>query len=162
MDGDRDELAAFLQSRGIDCADAQVSLVRMTGGAGPLLGPKAVLSTPSGALLKKSASEMPDSDEVELLFEPVPCAEAAPLFVALVGKRRLRRLHRKNGCDTARDDLLEMVPVFYLKSAEYDLACKHRWRNGEQPGDPGAGGSHQAGSENDASSSSSSSESDRV
>ena len=63
-----------------------------------------------------------------------------PFYIAIVGKGRLRRLHRKGGCGTAARDLREMLPVFELQDAVYDSACKHCWRNGENPGEDAGDG----------------------
>ena len=63
-------------------------------------------------------------------------ADNPPFYIAVVGKRRLRRLHRRGGCGTDPDDLHEMVPVYELQEAEFDVACKHCWRNGKQPQNP--------------------------
>ncbi|CAE7460097.1 unnamed protein product [Symbiodinium sp. CCMP2592] len=49
------------------------------------------------------------------------------------------------------DDLHEMVLVYELQDAEYDVACKHCWRNGEQPQNPTHGASDASGSDEDAS-----------
>ena len=87
-------------------------------------------------------------------------AEAAPPFyVAVVGKPRLRRLHRKGGCGTDPNDLHIMEPVFELETAAYDVACKHCWRNGRCPEDPSSVSSAQSGSDSDGEGDSSSSES---
>ena len=55
-------------------------------------------------------------------------------------------------------DLHEMVPVYELQEAEYDVACKHCWRNGKQPQDPTREASDASGSDEDDESSSSESE----
>ena len=53
---------------------------------------------------------------------------------------------------------VEMVPVYELQEAEYDVACKHCWRNGKQPQDPTREASDASGSDEDDESSSSESE----
>ena len=62
-------------------------------------------------------------------------SEEAPYHIAVVGKKRSRRLHRKGGCGTVPGDLREMIPPLHLRGAEYGLACKHCWRRGNAPDD---------------------------
>ena len=93
------------------------------------------------------ADSMPVAGEAEDVKDEAP----PPYFIAVVGKRRLRRLHRHGGCGTVPADLRETIALQSLQDAVYDLACKHCWRKGSKPGDP----SSDSGSGDDSSSSSS-------
>ena len=42
-----------------------------------------------------------------------------PVFVAMVGKKQLRRLHHREGCGAAFAELREMIPLEDLQGAEY-------------------------------------------
>lgn len=72
--------------------------------------------------------QVPDSAE--------PAVEADdvgdnPYFVTIVGKRRLRRLHRTGGCGVTMVAVNEAEPVWHLRGLAFDLACRHCWRPGE-------------------------------
>ena len=60
-----------------------------------------------------------------------PGAECAPYFVTVVGKKKLRRLHRSGGCGVGSIEVLEWEFVWQLKGAKYDLACRHCWKAGD-------------------------------
>ena len=60
---------------------------------------------------------------------------AEPFFIAIVGHRRLRRLHRSGGCPAAPRELREVEYLQSLEGAVYDFACKHCWRGGAEPGE---------------------------
>ena len=67
-----------------------------------------------------------ESVEPEAVAEE-PDAELAPYFVMVVGKKRLRRLHRQGGCGVSLMEVQESEPVWRLKGTSYDLACRgHR------------------------------------
>eukprot|EP00439_Symbiodinium_sp_Y106_P081707 s1379_g20.t2 len=51
----------------------------------------------------------------------------------VVGKNRLRRLHRRGGCGATPADLRDMIPLENLQGIECRVACKHYWRSGAQP-----------------------------
>ena len=55
----------------------------------------------------------------------------SPFFVTVVGKKRLRRLHRRGGCGVSVLEVQESEPVWDLKGLVYNLACQHCWRPGE-------------------------------
>lgn len=80
--------------------------------------------------------------------------ETPPFFISIVGKRRLRRLHKSGGCPTSAAELREMIPLWSLEGCEYHFACKHCWRHGSQPG--GSPSSDSSSSENSCEESSSS------
>ena len=103
-----------------------------------------VSATPALPPALEPADSMPVAGEAEDEAPP-------PYFIAVVGKRQLRRLHRHGGCGTVPADLREMIALQSLQDPVYDLACKHCWRKGSKPGDP----SSDSGSGDDSSSSSS-------
>ena len=49
----------------------------------------------------------------------------SPYFVTVVGKKRLRRLHRRGGCGVSMLEVQESEPVSDLKGLAYNLACQH-------------------------------------
>ena len=55
----------------------------------------------------------------------------SPFFITVVGKQRLRRLHRRGGCGVSVLEVQESEPVWDLKGLVYNLACQHCWRPGE-------------------------------
>ena len=64
--------------------------------------------------------------------EEVDDAESpSPYFVTVVGKKRLRRLHRRGGCGVSMLEVQESEPVWDLKGIMYNLAFQHCWRPGE-------------------------------
>ena len=79
-----------------------------------------------------------------LVPAPSVCAEAvetvedvddadlhSPFFDTVVGKKRLRRLHRRGGCGVSVLEVQESEPVWDLKGLVCNLACQHCWRPGE-------------------------------
>ena len=81
----------------------------------------------------------------------------SPYFIAIVGKKRLRRLHRRGGCGTDPAELHEVEWVETLQGAVYDYSCKHCWRKEACPTDIHACEASPSSSENSSSNSSSSS-----
>ena len=87
-------------------------------------------------LLPASVAELPDlSPAVSAAPEQGCDCLDAPYFIAIVGKKRLRRLHRRGGCGTDPADLHEVEWVENLQGAVYDYSCKHCWRNEAGPPD---------------------------
>ena len=78
---------------------------------------------------------VPAPEKVEAFTIPEVLEEEpepdSPYFIAIVGKQRLRRLHRRDGCGVSRLVVREAEPVWTLRGVVYDLACKHCWRPGE-------------------------------
>ena len=78
---------------------------------------------------------VPTPEKVEALTIPEVIEEEpepeSPYFITIVGKQRLRRLHRRDGCGVSRLVVREAEPVWTLKGVVYDLACNHCWRPGE-------------------------------
>ncbi|CAE7027742.1 unnamed protein product [Symbiodinium natans] len=145
------ELSAFLSEQGFEQAELvelrerlHLDLSRLPD-VDPVLGELNAAAMPPVSALGESAGA---ERAVESGEDPAPA-----YFIAVVGKRRLRRLHRQGGCGTVPADLLEMLPLQSLKNAVYDLACKHCWPRGAKPGDS----SSDTGSGDDSSSSSSAS-----
>ena len=160
LNGGLEDLPSFLQERG--CGERLVQIqsqaLQLRSCLRVCLGPQHV--RPNSA----SAAEAPEMVAVDARA-PMPAVlqaraeELPPFYIAIVGKGRLRRLHRKGGCGTATRDLREMLPVFELQDAVYDSACKHCWRNGENPGEDagdGAASSDSHGSDSSSCGSSSS------
>ena len=81
----------------------------------------------------------------------------SPYFIAIVGKKRLRRLHRRGGCGTDPAELHEVEWVETLQGAVYDYSCKHCWRKEACPTDIHACEASSSSSESSSSNSSSSS-----
>ena len=80
-----------------------------------------------------------------------------PYFIAIVGKKRLRRLHRRGGCGTDPAELHEVEWVETLQGAVYDFSCKHCWRKEACPTDIHACEANSSSRESSSSNSSSSS-----
>ena len=140
VNGGLDDLAVFLKDRGVDCAasSAQLALLQLDPDAGVRLGAE-LAGRGDGCLAARQLAPVVFGErslEVTAVAELCEEADNPPFYIAVVGKRRLRRLHRRGGCGTDPDDLHEMVPVYELQEAEYDVACKHCWRNGKQPHNP--------------------------
>ena len=51
--------------------------------------------------------------------EEPPTGGDAPYFIAVVGKSRVRRLHRQGGCGASTLGVQEMLPVFDISAAVY-------------------------------------------
>ena len=49
-------------------------------------------------------------------------------YVSVLGKRSLRRLHRKGGCGTKPEDLIKCEFYETLEGVEFDAECKHCFR----------------------------------
>ena len=80
-----------------------------------------------------------------------------PYFIAIVGKKLLRRLHRRGGCGTDPAELHEVEWVETLQGAVYDYSCKHCWRKEACPTDIHACEASSSSSESSSSNSSSNS-----
>ena len=65
-------------------------------------------------------------------LEPEDVVQVSPYFVTVVGSKRLRRLHRRDGCGVSVIDVQNFENVWSLKGLSYDLACKHCWKAGEE------------------------------
>ena len=68
---------------------------------------------------------VPAPEKVEALTIPEVIEEEpepeSPYFITIVGKQRLRRLHRRDGCGVSRLVVREAEPVWTLKGVVYDL-----------------------------------------
>ena len=134
-----EELLAFLRKQGLDIAE-QTDFNSCCNWIS--FGWLPCKSAMGSSLEPCPLPEPPDDGAVASDQGSDPC----PYFIAVVGGRKLRRLHRQGGCGTR-----EMIPLQSLEDAVYDFACKRCWRKGSQPGDS----SSASGSSCDTSSSSS-------
>ena len=102
-----------------------------------LMIPSAVIAaarvTADASLVKSLDETPPERQEVNDVL--VDAADSAPFFLAVLGKRRLLRLHKAGGCPATPSELREVIPLWSLDGAEYHFACKHCWRKGSQPVD---------------------------
>ena len=59
--------------------------------------------------------------------EPAPVQESKgyKFYVSVLGKRSLRRLHRKGGCGTKPEDLIRCEFYETIEGVEFDAECKH-------------------------------------
>ena len=146
--GGLEDLPEFLSARGVrQCvAASQKDLLQLPRKwhQGPLP------PTPEAELpdLRPAVSAVPEQD--------CDCLDA-PYFIAIVGKKRLRRLHRRGGCGTDPADLHEVEWVENLQGAVYDYSCKHCWRKEVGPPDIHVCNETSSSSESSSSDSSSSS-----
>lgn len=143
--GGLDDLLEFLISRGINPGDADAQ--------------KQLLELPHWRWVSQPRDLAVSASPETVL--PVPAQEDsdAPYFISIVGKKRLRRLHRRGGCGTDPSDLREVDLLFSLDGAIFDFACRHCWRKGDGPAAIGPASVQVRSSESDSSSSSSSSSS---
>ena len=116
-----DELKLFLQEQGEDadlvCLQYE-QLYLPPGWCRRVPEPPAVCASPVSP-----PEDLPEeTDNVK---------EDCPYFVTVVGKQRLRRLHRRGGCGVFLIDVQESEPAWSLRGLSYDLACKHCWAAGE-------------------------------
>ena len=116
-----DELKLFLQEQGEDadlvCLQYE-QLYLPPGWCRRVPEPPAVCASPVSP-----PEDLPEeTDNVK---------EDCPYFVTVVGKQRLRRLHRRGGCGVSLIDVQESEPAWSLRGLSYDLACKHCWAAGE-------------------------------
>ena len=121
-----DELLLFLERRGFSSEELDIQKEKLK------------LALPDVA--REELQPVAVVEEEEAAGPPAPVQEGddslsddPPFFIAVVGKNRLRRLHRRGGCGTTPADLCEMIPLEDLQGAEYHVACKHCWRRGAQP-----------------------------
>ena len=148
QNGGLEDLPEFLIARGVrQCvAASQEDLLQLPRKwhQGPLP------PTPEAELpdLRPAVSTAPEQD--------CDCLDA-PYFIAIVGKKRLRRLHRRGGCGTDPADLHEVEWVENLQGAVYDYSCKHCWRKEVGPPDIHVCNETSSSSESSSSDSSSSS-----
>ena len=89
--------------------------------------------------------------------EEPPTGGDAPYFIAVVGKSRVRRLHRQGGCGASTLGVQEMLPVFDISAAVYDFACRHCWQKRRHAGPAGCPDDSTSSSSDSSESSSSSS-----
>ena len=109
-----DELRAYLTDREVptDTEQAEVLCQQLHLGQAP---------EPVVEVLAAAAEPVLDEDkDLE--------AESAPYFVTVVGKKKLRRLHRFGGCGVSSIEVQESEPVWRLRGTAYDLACPHCWK----------------------------------
>ncbi|CAE7822629.1 unnamed protein product [Symbiodinium necroappetens] len=138
LNGGLEDLPSFLRERGCGerLVQSQSQALQLRSCLRVCLGPQHVRpNSASAADAPEVAARAPMPAILQAQAEELP-----PFYTAIVGKGRLRRLHRKGGCGTASRDLREMLPVFELQDAVYDSACKHCWRNGENPGEDAGDG----------------------
>lgn len=144
QNGGLDELPAFLCDPGVCPSDAsrQKALLEM-----PQQLLHAIHSPPV------SAPAAPPLAEDGKAFAEA-CSEA-PYFISIVGKKRLRRLHRRDGCGTVPAELHHVELVEDLSGAIFDFSCRHCWRKEPAEGASSAAGQSSSSSESSSSSSSS-------
>ena len=81
--------------------------------------------------------------------EPAPVQESKgyKFYVSVLGKRSLRRLHRKGGCGTKPEDLIKCEFYETIEGVEFDAECKHCFKpepaaassaEGAEPSDEGS------------------------
>ena len=115
-----DELREHLDFKGIEAKHAEELCQQLhLGQAWCSRAPEPVMVAPPAAapVLAEDDADIGD--------------ECAPFFITVVGKKRLRRLHRAGSCGVSSMDVYESEPVWQLKGAEFDLACQHCWKAGE-------------------------------
>ena len=100
-----------------------------------------------------SRNPLPPKELAVDAAEPAADTEVAqdsssPYFVVIVGKKKFRRLHRRNACGVSSLEVQESEPAWELQGLQFDLACKHCWRPGnctlseaEEADDSGSSGS---------------------
>ena len=86
-------------------------------------------STPTGWQAWRAA-QIPSTSTVSASLPDVPTTsgaedEAFAYFVTVVGKRKLRRLHRKGGCGTAPSNVQRVEYFESLQNVQYDAECRH-------------------------------------
>ena len=141
--GSLDDLSLFLVDRGVSQDDAQKEV--------------RALQLPTQWHRLSSLAVASDLATIPAPAEPSDEGDA-PYFIAVVGKSRVRRLHRQGGCGASTLGVQEMLPVFDISAAVYDFACQHCWQKGR----PAANDSTSSSSDSSESSSSSSADVDEV
>ena len=81
--------------------------------------------------------EFLDAPPQQEVIPPEPARQSAETcfayFVTVLGKRRLRRLHRRSGCGT-QPDKVQCVEYFEsLKGVQYDSECRHCFPSEKEP-----------------------------
>ena len=115
-----DELHAYLTDREVPTEQADLLCQQLH------LGPAWCARAPEPVVEVLAAAAEPVLDEDKDLE-----AESAPYFVTVVGKKKLRRLHRFGGCGVSSIEVQESEPVWRLRGTAYDLACRHCWKAGD-------------------------------
>ena len=124
------EVEAFLQEAGEapSVISQQIALLTVSG-LRPKLGasglPTRLDEAPSAGDLAEHVTGVEE-------LEPEDVVQVSPYFVTVVGSKRLRRLHRRDGCGVSVIDVQIFENVWSLKGLSYDLACKHCWKAGEE------------------------------
>ena len=86
-------------------------------------------STPQGWQVWRSSKATSlvarSSSLPEAPLEPPTTEDHFAFFVTVVGKRKLRRLHRKGGCGTAPSTVQRVEYFESLQSVQFDAECRH-------------------------------------
>ena len=120
--GNLDDLNLFLVDRGVSQDDAQREV--------------RALQLPTQWHGLSNLTVASDLAKIPTPEEP-PTGGDAPYFIAVVGKSRVRRLHRQGGCGASTLGVQEMLPVFDISAAVYDFACRHCWQKRRHAGPAG-------------------------
>eukprot|EP00435_Cladocopium_sp_Y103_P047857 s1903_g14.t1 len=84
------------------------------------------------ASLVSSPDETPPERQ-EVKDDMVDAADSAPFFIAVLGKRRLLRLHKAGRCPASPSELRETIPLWSLDGAEYHSHASTAGAKGRNP-----------------------------